>query len=202
LTDETQGSALIERKEEALAKPSRDERDSHLAEETAAGLRLHRVALEDGALIMQGSNEAQRRVTDAFGCQSREFQTYCLAQLLAILPEASQGDDYTLPINAAVEMLAAIGPRDALEAMLAVQMIASNHMAMLSMRRTKGASTVDVRQMNGNLATKFSRTFAAQLEALNRHRRGGKQIVEHVHINAGGQAVIAGTVNTGRGGGE
>jgi len=49
------------------------------------------------------------------------------------------------------------------------------------------------------MANKFLRTFTTQMEALSRLRRGGKQIVEHVHINAGGQAVIAGTVNTGGG---
>jgi hypothetical protein len=56
--------------------------------------------------------------------------------------------------------------------------------------------------LNGNLATKFSRTFTAQLEALDRHRRGGKQIVEHVHVNDGGQAVFANNVTTGSKGGE
>ena len=72
-------------------------------------------------------------------------------------------------------------------------------MALMSTRRTTHAQTIVSRQLNGNLATKFSRTFVAQMEALSKHRRGGKQIVEHVHVNEGGQAVIANTVNTGGG---
>jgi hypothetical protein len=194
-------SPLVRREEAPLNAPARDQRDDVLKAETRAGKRLRGVKIEDGALVLEGTEEAQRAVMEAFGGDSREFQTYCLGQLITILPESGSGDDYTLPINSAVAMLRAINPKDELEAMLAVQMVASHHMAMLSTRRTKNTNgPVQIIQANGNLATKFSRTFIAQLEALDRHRRGGKQIVEHVHVNAGGQAVIAGTVNTGEGG--
>lgn len=182
-----------------LAKPDGGalEAQQALVREAEAGTRLRKVAVENGAMTLEGSDAAQRFVATAFGSEHREFQTYCLGHLIGILPVGQEGGDYTLPINAAVAMLNAIKPQDELEAMLAVQMVASNHMALMSTRRANHAQTVDSRQMNGNLATKFSRTFVAQLEALGRHRRGGKQIVEHVHVNAGGQAVIAGTVNTG-----
>jgi hypothetical protein len=182
---------------------AKDEADATLAKETEAGKRLRSVTIENGALVLSGNDEAQRRVGEAFGSDSREFQTQCLSQLISILPEKSNdGEDYTLALNSAVEMLHAINPRDALEGMLAVQMVACHHLSLVTMRRTKGASMLPQFQANGNLATKFSRTFIAQLEALDRHRRGGKQIVEHVHVNAGGQAVIAGTVNAGGGGNE
>jgi hypothetical protein len=51
-------------------------------------------------------------------------------------------------------------------------------------------------------ANKLSRTYAALLDALNRHRGKGQQkvTVEHVHVHAGGQAVV-GTIQT-RGGGD
>jgi hypothetical protein len=173
--------------------------DRTLYQEMTQGRRLQRVAVENGSIVLQGTDEAQRRVHDAFGSESREFETYCLGHLLNILPENASAD-VTLPTNAAVEMLRAIAPRNELEAMLAIQMVASNHMAMTAMRRCNLTQHLDSRQLNGNLATKFSRTFIAQLEALDRHRRGGKQIVEHVHVNAGGQAVIAATVNAGNGG--
>lgn len=191
------GSVLVGRKEQALDAPKGNERNSALAAENMSGRRLESVTIEDGALVMAGTAEAQQRAADSFGSESREFQTYCIAQLVAILPEQSGGDDYTLPINAAVAMLSAINPRDEFEAMLAVQMVASNHLSLMSMRRTTHAQTIDSGQLNGSLANKFARTFVAQMEALSKHRRNGKQIVEHVHIGAGGQAVIAGTVNTG-----
>jgi hypothetical protein len=195
-------TSMVNRKEKPVAAPAREERDAHLKAETQSGRRLQAVKIEDGALILHGTEEAQRRVNESFGSQSREFQTYCITQLISILPEAAaqETNDYTLPMNAAVAMLEAINPKNELEAMLAVQMIATHHLALKTARLTGGAKLIPQLQANGNLATKFARTFTAQLEALDRHRRGGKQIVEHVHVNAGGQAVIAGTVNTGAGG--
>src|SRR5207344_494168 len=55
---------------------------------------------------------------------------------------------------------------------------------------------------NLNQANKLSRTYAVLLDALNRHRGKGQQkvTVEHVHVHAGGQAVV-GMVET-PGGGE
>jgi hypothetical protein len=156
-----------------------------------------RVALEDGALALEALDDTKALVEQAFGTDCGEFKAYCLTQLVNILPNKG-AEDFTIDVNAALAMLTAINPANELEAMLAVQMVASNHLALISTRRALRNDTVEGRQMNGNLATKASRTFTAQLEALNRHRRGGKQIVEHVHINAGGQAVIAGTVNASR----
>ena len=50
-------------------------------------------------------------------------------------------------------------------------------------------------------ANKLSRTYAALLEALNRHRGKGQQkvTVEHVHVHPGGQAIV-GSVNSPGGG--
>jgi hypothetical protein len=59
------------------------------------------------------------------------------------------------------------------------------------------------RQSNLNHAGKLSRTYAQLLEALNRHRgKAGQQkvTVEHVHVHAGGQAVV-GAVKVQPGGG-
>ena len=43
-----------------------------------------------------------------------------------------------------------------------------------------------------NSANKLARTYAMQMEALNRYRGKGQQkiTVEHVSINSGGQAII------------
>jgi len=153
---------------------------------------------EDGKLTLEGDKEERATLDAAFGSDIVEFETYCLTRLVNILGAADQ-TDFTIETNAALAMLTAIAPRDELEAALAVQMVASNHLALRTMSLTSSAANPNNRQTNGNLATKFSRTFIAQLEALDRHRRGGKQIVEHVHVNAGGQAVIAGSVTTGGG---
>ena len=107
-------------------------------------------------------------------------------------------------LNKAVAALAGIGPRDELEGMLAVQMVAVHHLAMESMKRARQQNqSVEVATHHINGATKLLRTFTAQVETLNRYRGKGQQkvTVEHVHINKGGQAIV-GAVNREGGGGD
>ena len=89
--------------------------------------------------------------------------------------------------------LVGIGPRDELEGMMAAQLIAAHSAAMECYRRAMlKEQTFEGRRENLNQANKLSRTYAALLEALNRHRGKGQQkvTVEHVHVHAGGQAVV------------
>lgn len=52
-----------------------------------------------------------------------------------------------------------------------------------------------------NLATKLTRTFTAQMEALSKYRNKGKQkiTVEHVEVKDGGQAIVGNVENRGGG---
>jgi hypothetical protein len=52
--------------------------------------------------------------------------------------------------------------------------------------------TFEGRQQSLSQGSKLSRTSAALIEALNRHRGKGQQkvTVEHVHVHSGGQAVV------------
>jgi hypothetical protein len=95
--------------------------------------------------------------------------------------------------SATVAGLAGIGPRDELEGMIAAQLIAAHNAAMECYRRVMiGEQTFEGRRENLLQANKLSRTYAVLLEALNRHRGKGQQkvTVEHVHVHAGGQAVV------------
>jgi hypothetical protein len=106
--------------------------------------------------------------------------------------------------NATVAALVGIGPTDELEGMLAAQLLASHNAAMECYRRAMiGEQTFEGRRESLNQANKLSRTYAALLEALNRHRGKGQQkvTVEHVHVHAGGQAIV-GAVTPGGGGKE
>jgi hypothetical protein len=71
------------------------------------------------------------------------------------------------------------------------------------LRRLKGSETITQQDSNGNLAVKLLRTFTMQVEALQRYRGKGQQkvTVEHVHVHAGGQAIV-GAVTPGGGGRE
>lgn len=105
-------------------------------------------------------------------------------------------------IDATVAALEGIAPRDELEGMMAAQLIASHNAAMECYRRAMlGEQTFEGRHESLNQANKLSRTWATLLEALNRHRGKGQQkvTVEHVHVHAGGQAMV-GMVETPGGG--
>ena len=99
---------------------------------------------------------------------------------------------------AAVDALVGIAPRDEFEGMIAAQLVACHNASMECYRRAMiGEQTFEGRRENLSQANKLSRTYATLLEALNRHRGKGQQkvTVEHVHVHAGGQAVV-GTVES------
>jgi hypothetical protein len=137
------------------------------------------------------------------GSQSDDWNNLLANQAIQSLwlthsnPETRQ-KQYTATVTA----LTAISPKDELEGMMASQLIAAHNAAMECYRRAMiGEQTFEGRRENLTQANKLSRTYAALLEALNRHRGKGQQkvTVEHVHVHSGGQAV-AGVVEPAGGG--
>lgn len=111
-------------------------------------------------------------------------------------------EDVERTVTAAIIQLREIKAGDVIEGMVAAQMIAAHAAAMECYRRAMlKEQTVEGRAMNLGQANKCSRTYAALLEALNRHRGKGQQkvTVEHVHVHAGGQAVVGNVSTGGRG---
>jgi hypothetical protein len=105
----------------------------------------------------------------------------------------SEEDERDRQRTATVVALAAIGPKDELEAMMAAQLLAAHNATMECYRRAMlPEQTLEGRSENLNQANKLSRTYAVLLDALNRHRGKGQQkvTVEHVHVHSGGQAVV------------
>jgi len=95
--------------------------------------------------------------------------------------------------HAAVDALIGITPGDELEGVIAAQLIAAHNAAMECYRRAMiGEQTFEGRRENLSQANKLSRTYAALLDTLNRHRGKGQQkiTVEHVHVHEGGQAIV------------
>lgn len=100
--------------------------------------------------------------------------------------------------DATLVALIEIAPKNVIEGMIAAQLIAAHNATMECHRRAMlGEQTLEGRRENLTQANKLSRTCTELLEALNRHRGKGQQkvTVEHVHVHAGGQAVV-GMVNT------
>lgn len=100
--------------------------------------------------------------------------------------------------NATIEGLIEVAPRDAVEGMLAAQMVATHGAAMECFRRAMiPEQPVPVRDMNLSQANRLVRSYAALVVALDKHRGKGQQTVrvEHVHVHSGGQAIVGNVAN-------
>ncbi|MEM9843437.1 MAG: hypothetical protein AAF965_01440 [Pseudomonadota bacterium] len=137
------------------------------------------------------------------GSRSDDWNNVIIGQATqALWLKNSDPDEKMRQVHAAVAGLMGIGPRDELESMIAAQLLAAHSAAIECYRRAMiGEQTFEGRRENLNQANKLSRTWATLLDALNKHRGKGQQkvTVEHVHVHAGGQAVV-GTVERPGGG--
>lgn len=131
------------------------------------------------------------------GSQSDNWNDQLINQAVDALWTAnSSSKRRELQVRATVAALAGIAPQDEFEGMLAAQLLGAHHAAMECYRRAMHRDQPsEARQVNLVQANKLSRTTAILLDALNKHRGKGQQkvTVEHVHVHAGGQAVV-GTV--------
>jgi hypothetical protein len=108
-------------------------------------------------------------------------------------------------INAALAVIHGIQPRDEIEAMLALQMVGIYKASLRCLRvANREDATFEGRDVNLKHATKLTRTYTAQMEALNKYRGKGQQkmTVEHVHVHEGGQAIVGNVTRGGGGGGK
>jgi hypothetical protein len=127
------------------------------------------------------------------GSVATEWNTMVANQTVNTLAVGDDDETQRRQYHAAALGLIGISPRDELEGMMAAQLIAAYNATMECYRRAADPDqTFEGRRENLNQANKLSRTYAMLLEALNRHRGKGQQkvTVEHVHVHAGGQAVV------------
>jgi hypothetical protein len=103
--------------------------------------------------------------------------------------------------NAATAAIMEMRPQNATEALLISQMVAVHFHAINALMKASETNNLIKLEKLTNLAVKLNRTYLAQLEALNKYRRGGHQkvTVEHVHVNEGGQAIVGNVAEGGRG---
>jgi len=97
-------------------------------------------------------------------------------------------------IKISMFMLAELRPANMLETMLVTQMVGV-HEAALGFLRTSmhRALNEEIRDQNALRAARLMRLFNEQLEQLQRLKGTNRQqrvTVEHVHVNAGGQAIV------------
>ena len=114
----------------------------------------------------------------------------------------------------AADMSETFGARNSVEKALAHQ-LAGLHATSMRMLSKVESEMFKIGQYNGNhahvetarlanAATRLMRTFQDGLMTMQKLRTGGKQtmVVQHVQIKDGGQAVVAGNVGGGQGGGD
>ncbi|MBR0685374.1 hypothetical protein JQ594_05570 [Bradyrhizobium manausense] len=132
----------------------------------------------------------EKLLAEALGVVDRDALHGLLSQLVkasAVACKPEQGN-----LSFMISMLKSIAPKDPLEAMLAAQMV-SIHVA--SMRcACRLACTDDVPQQESltRALTRLARTYAAQMEALSRHRSNGACAitVQNLSVQDGGKAVV------------
>ena len=139
--------------------------------------------------MCQSARPAESALADLCGTSSNLLAGSIVNQAISTFcrydPEKSNA-------SLAVAALREIAPKDSFEGMLAAQMVGIHNLAMACLGRAAKGDHPEIVARNIELATKLTRTFTAQVEALNRHRGKGQQkvTVEHVTVNAGGQAIV------------
>jgi hypothetical protein len=145
-------------------------------------------------VVADDPDDYNGRLKNIGGSQSDHWNNILANQAMqALWLKNSSREERDRQFSATVAALIGIAPKDELEGMMAAQLVAAHSAAMECYRRAMiGEQTFEGRRENLAQANKLSRTYAALLEALNRHRGKGQQkvTVEHVHVHAGGQAVV------------
>ena len=135
------------------------------------------------------------------GTSVRRLESYLLNQAIHGLWLLPKDDIQEWQQRAIAAALVGIGPRDELEGMMAAQLLAAHNAAMECYRRAMLATDFRGPARESEPSRQAVPHLCRALEALNRHRGKGQQkvTVEHVHVHAGGQAVV-GMVETPGGG--
>ena len=137
-----------------------------------------------------------------FGTSEAALMSRKLAEITNLLwmPEGIGIEEAKIQALRAVEFYESLEPGDGAEGMLAAQMVGTHFAALECLRRAALPNqTFKGRDMALKHAQKLMTLYTQQLAALNKHRGKGQQkvTVEHVHVEAGGQAIV-GNVETGR----
>lgn len=138
--------------------------------------------------------EIERVAIKILGTESPERAMHLVNQLgSSIQRGAGKKIDHIEHIGIALNSVAEFKPRDEVERMLVAQMLSVHEAAMECFGRAMLPNqTFEGRDMNLKHAEKLSAIYTRQVEALDKHRGKGQQkiTVEHVTVQAGGQAIV------------
>jgi hypothetical protein len=131
-----------------------------------------------------------KRLADAFGVKDIDLVKGLVNQMSDVVISGGGFDSDTL--NWMVSFVIDAKPTDAIEATLLTDMAIGQVVKGELVSSIANAMTLDTRECNANIATKFSRLFVTQMGGLKQKRTGGEQkvTVERVWVNDGGQAMF------------
>src|ERR1700730_11099773 len=135
----------------------------------------------------------RKRLREAFGnTLSDEFVDVLLGKLVEALRPGLYDQLEEATLNAALATIDSMQPRSELQAILAVQIIATGFAGLRFLRQSHRHMTEDYINVYGGYAIKLLRLQNEMIQTFERYRRGNKQTVEvrHVHIHSGGQGVV------------
>lgn len=165
-----------------------------------------KLRIENGTLAITYSHDdpdiAALMMMADLGTMDPAFYSGLTAQIARIGAHGATVDETNS--NFLLSVVRAVEPRDELESMLAIQMGAVHAATMMMARRLNHVVSLPQQDAAERALNKLARTYAVQMEALKRYRTGGQQrvIVEHVTVNAGGQAIVGAVAAGGRGNDE
>jgi hypothetical protein len=127
---------------------------------------------------------------EAVGSTDPDFYSGLIGQLLNAGSRGQKPDEHG--VNFMLSVIKGIEPRDQVEAMLAAQMAAVHMATMTFARRLAHVDNISQQDSAERAFNKLARTFTTQMEALKHYRSTGQQkvTVEHVTVQAGGQAIV------------
>jgi hypothetical protein len=137
------------------------------------------------------------RLQQAFGnTMSDEFVDVMLGKVVEALKPSPFDQLEEATFNAALAIIDSMQCQSELEALIAVEIIATGFSGLRFLRQSHKSMTEEYISVYGNYASKLLRLQLNLMQALDRHRRGHKQTVEvrHVHLHSGAQGVV-GIVN-------
>ena len=168
-----------------------------------AGSASMKLKMADGVLNVSMSGPdpdlASVMLMADFGTGDGQFTGGMQKQIASIGAQGNKVDESAS--NFLLAVVRTVQPRDELEAMLALQMGAVHQATMMMARRLNHVDIIPQQDSAERALNKLARTYAMQMEALKRYRTSGEQkvTVEHVTVNAGGQAIVGAVTQGGRG---
>ena len=132
----------------------------------------------------------ERLMAAALGVADRDAMYGILKQLVKASMNGERPDESNLAFM--ISMMQSIRPRDAIEAMLAAQMVSVHVMAMRCAYHLASADDIAQQDSATRALGRLARTFPAQIEALNRHRNSGEPAitVQNLSVQDGGKAIV------------